>query len=143
MNINLKSKVVIITGAANGIGKIIAEQFAFEGVKLSLWDIDYNELVSTSKTIIKKSNNNDIISIKCDVKLENQVNDAILETINKFGTIDILIANAGILNPSKVLDTTVERWDEVFDVNTKGPFLCAKAVAQYLKDKNLFNEVSS
>lgn len=137
MNINLKSKVVIITGAANGIGKIIAEQFAFEGVKLSLWDIDYNELVSTSKTIIKKSNNNDIISIKCDVKLENQVNDAILETINKFGTIDILIANAGILNPSKVLDTTVERWDEVFDVNTKGPFLCAKAVAPYLKDKNL------
>jgi 3-oxoacyl-[acyl-carrier protein] reductase len=135
MEINLKNKVVIVTGAAKGIGKVIAEAFAREGAILSLWDIDYERLDSVIIEISKKSDNFPL-GIKCDVSSENEVEAAVKKTINAFGLVDVLIANAGILNPSKILETTSEKWDEVFDVNTKGPFLCAKAVAPYMKDKN-------
>jgi 3-oxoacyl-[acyl-carrier protein] reductase len=124
MNIDISNKIVIVTGASKGIGRVIAESFAKEGVKLSLWDIDYEELLVVAD------------AIKCDVSSEHDVNEAVKLTVEKYGTIDVIIANAGILNASKILETTAERWDEVFDVNTKGPFLCAKAVAPYLKEKN-------
>ena len=77
-----------------------------------------------------------MVAIKCDVSSEQDINEALKITVEKYGTIDVLIANAGILNASKILETSAERWDEVFDVNTKGPFLCAKAVAPFLQSKN-------
>ena len=135
MNIDISNKIVIVTGASKGIGRVIAETFAKEGVKLSLWDIDYEELLVVANTISTESGEKPI-AIKCDVSSEHDVNEAVKLTVDKYGTIDVLIANAGILNASKILETTAERWDEVFDVNTKGPFLCAKAVAPYLKSKN-------
>lgn len=134
MEINLKEKIVIVTGAAKGIGKIIAENFAKEGAKLSLWDIDYDELQKVKEAISSKYNETPLV-LKCDVSVEEEVEIAVKKTIENFGTIDVLIANAGILNPSKILETTAEKWDQVFDVNTKGPFLCAKAVAPYMKEK--------
>jgi 3-oxoacyl-[acyl-carrier protein] reductase len=134
MNIDISNKVVIVTGASTGIGKVIAEIFAKEGVKLSLWDKDYEELLVVAEAISTQSGQKPI-TIKCDVSSEHDVNEAVKITVEKYGTIDVLIANAGILNAGKILETTAERWDEVFDVNTKGPFLCAKAVAPYLKSK--------
>jgi 3-oxoacyl-[acyl-carrier protein] reductase len=134
MNIDISNKVVIVTGASKGIGRVIAETFAKEGVKLSLWDIDYKALVAVADAISSKSDEK-MVAIKCDVSSEQDINEAVKITVEKYGTIDILIANAGILNASKILDTSAERWDEVFDVNTKGPFLCAKAVAPFLQSK--------
>lgn len=136
MELNLKGKIVIVTGAAKGIGKIIAQNFAKEGAKLSLWDIDYEELLKVKETIANTYNETPL-ALKCDVSAEDEVGLAVKKTIDNFGTIDVLIANAGILNPSKILETTAEKWDQVFDVNTKGPFLCAKAVAPYMKEKIL------
>lgn len=135
MNIDISNKVVIVTGASKGIGRVIAETFAKEGVKLSLWDVDYEELIAVADAISTESGEKPI-AIKCDVSSEDDVNDAVKITVENYGTIDVLIANAGILNAGKILETTAERWDEVFNVNTRGPFLCAKAVAPYLKSKN-------
>jgi 3-oxoacyl-[acyl-carrier protein] reductase len=135
MEIILKDKIVVVTGAAKGIGKIIAENFAREGAKLSLWDIDYDELLKTSDSI-SKTYSQKPLALKCDVSNEQDVEIAVKKTIEVFNTVDVLIANAGILNPSKILETTAEKWDQVFDVNTKGPFLCAKAVAPFMKEKN-------
>lgn len=135
MNIDISNKIVIVTGASKGIGRVIAETFAKEGVELSLWDIDYEELLIVADAISNQSGKRPIV-IKCDVSSEQDVNEAVKITVEKYGTIDILIANAGILNPGRILETTAEKWDEVFDVNTKGPFLCAKVVAPYLKSKN-------
>jgi|UniRef100_UPI004047B91C 3-oxoacyl-[acyl-carrier protein] reductase len=134
MNIDISNKVVIVTGASKGIGRVIAETFAKEGAKLSLWDIDYEALVVVSEAISNHSDKK-MVAIKCDVSSEHDVNEAVKITVEKYGTIDVLIANAGILNASKIMETSVERWDEVFDVNTKGPFLCAKAVAPFLQSK--------
>ncbi len=134
MNIDISNKIVIVTGASKGIGRVIAETFAKEGVKLSLWDIDYEELLVVADAISTESGETPL-AIKCDVSAEHDVNEAVKLTVEKYGTIDVLIANAGILNASKILETSAERWDEVFDVNTKGPFLCAKAVAPFLQSK--------
>lgn len=134
MNIDVSGKVIIVTGAANGIGKVIAERFAKEGAQLSLLDIEFDGLTKVASNIETQYNQKPI-AIKCDVSSEQEVNDAVKKTVATFGTIDVLIANAGILNASKILETTSERWDQVFDVNTKGAFLCAKAVAPYLKEK--------
>lgn len=135
MNIDISNKVVIVTGASKGIGRVIAEAFAKEGAKLSLWDIDYKALIAVADAISSQSDEK-VVAIKCDVSSEQDINEAVKITVEKYGTIDVLIANAGILNASKILETSVERWDEVFDVNTKGPFLCAKAVAPFLQSKN-------
>jgi NAD(P)-dependent dehydrogenase (short-subunit alcohol dehydrogenase family) len=134
MNIDISNKVVVISGAANGIGKVLAERFAQEGTKLSLLDIDYAGLKDTANSISEKNFHTPLI-IKCDVSSEDQVKIAIDKTIKEFGTVDVLLANAGILNASKILETSVKRWDEVFDVNVRGVFLCARAVAPYLKEK--------
>ncbi len=134
MNIDLKGKVVIITGAAKGIGKVLAEKFANEGALLSLWDVHYEELLETTK-FISQNIGVKLLAIDCDVSNEKQVNEAIELTVKTYGTIDVLLANAGILNASKILETSVERWDEVFNVNVRGSFLCAKGVAPYLKAK--------
>lgn len=135
MNIDIRDKVVIITGAAKGIGKVLAEKFANEGVLLSLWDVQHEALLETATSISKKVGLKPL-AINCDVSSEQQVKEAIELTIRTYGTIDVLIANAGILNASKILETSVERWDEVFDVNVRGAFLCAKGVAPYLKAKD-------
>jgi len=134
MNIDIRDKVVIITGAAKGIGKVLAEKFANEGALLSLWDVQYDYLLETAASISKKVGMKPLV-INCDVSNEQQVNEAIELTMRTYGTIDVLLANAGILNASKILETSVERWDEVFDVNVRGAFLSAKGVAPYLKAK--------
>lgn len=134
MNIDVSGKVVIITGASKGIGLTLAKSFAREGAILSLWDIDY-EGVNSVVSFIESDFNAKSLGIKCDVSDENDVNQAIFKTINEFGTIDVLVANAGILNASKILETTTESWDRVFEVNVRGAFLCAKAVAPYLMEK--------
>lgn len=134
MNIDISKKVVVITGAAKGIGNVLAKRFAQEGAKLSLFDIDVKELKATANSISKLGLNKPL-TIKCDVSKEKQVKNAINKTIKKYGTVDVLVANAGILNASKILDTSVDRWDEVFDVNVRGVFLCAREIAPYLKEK--------
>lgn len=106
MNIDIKDKVVIITGAAKGIGRVLAEKFANEGALLSLWDVQYKSLLETSTSIFQKVGMKPL-AINCDVRNEQQVNEAIEHTIKTYGTIDILLANAGILNASKILETSV------------------------------------
>ena len=100
MEIILKGKIVIVTGAAKGIGKVIAENFAKEGAKLSLWDIDYEELLKVKDSIANKYTETPL-ALKCDVSAEDQVEIAVKKTIENFGTIDVLIANAGDLTQVK------------------------------------------
>ncbi len=135
MNINLNKKVVVITGAANGIGSNISKNFFKEGCLLSLWDVDFKGLKKL-KNEFPNEKQSDILIIKCDVSSEKDINNAVNKTIEKYNSIDVLIANAGILNPYNILENPVKEWDDVFAVNTRGSFLCAKAVAPFMKKNN-------
>jgi 3-oxoacyl-[acyl-carrier protein] reductase len=132
MHIDLKNRVAIVTGAAQGIGKAIAAKLVGEGCRLSIWDVDRKRLASTREELANGATA-EVLAIGCDVKVPADIERATSETLEKLGGVDILVANAGIARPRKFLEIPTEEWDEMFDVNTRGVFLCAKAVAPHLK----------
>lgn len=135
MHIDLKGRVAIVTGAAQGIGRAIAEKLAREGARLSLWDRDHQRLAATAEAIVTETRG-EVISLDCDVKVPADIERATRQTVERFGVVDVLVANAGIARPRKFLEISTEEWDEMFDINTRGVFLCAKAVAPHMKERN-------
>lgn len=134
MNIDLKNKVVVVTGAANGIGSVITHKMLKEGAKLAAWDIDEEGLKSLNSELGKDSSK--VLFVKCDVSNESDVKQAVELTVKAFGKIDVLVANAGVAHFGKVVDMDSSVWDEVFSVNTKGVFNCVQKVAPIMKKNN-------
>ena len=127
MNININRRIAVVTGAAKGIGRVIALQLAKEGVRLALWDKDKAGVYDL--TAIINSTGGEAIYCKCDVSVETDVVTSLKDTLEHYGSVDILVANAGIAIFSKVLEMDTQSWDDVFDVNSKGVFLCVKSIA--------------
>ena len=116
-------KVAVITGGASGIGLATARKLLSEGAKVVL--VDWNEDVSE----IAKTLNNDAVGIRCDVSSDTDVQKCINEVIEKFGHIDLLVANAGIGGgPNKAHEVSVDEWNKVIGVNQTGIFLMNKYV---------------
>ena len=116
-------KVAVITGGASGIGLATARKLLSEGAKVVL--VDWNEDVSE----IAKTLNNDALGIRCDVSSDTDVQKCVNEVIEKFGHIDLLVANAGIGGgPNKAHEVSVDEWNKVIGVNQTGIFLMNKYV---------------
>jgi NAD(P)-dependent dehydrogenase (short-subunit alcohol dehydrogenase family) len=119
----LEGKVCVITGAASGIGATSARVFAAEGARVVGIDLDAEQAVGA-------------LTIAADVADEEQVQAALAEAREEMGRIDVLMNNAGI-NPTddgSVLETSLESWQRVQDVNLKGVFLCCKHGIPHLLD---------
>lgn len=126
----LKEKVAIITGGARGIGKEIALTFAREGANIVIADINIQDLVQTEKDI--SSSGTAVLTNSCDVTDFLQVEQMIDKTLDKFGKIDILINNAGIVADALLVRMKEEDWDRVLAVNLKGAFNCIRAVSKVM-----------
>ena len=124
---DLKGKVAIITGGAQGIGKSIATQLAQAGANVVIADVMEEVAKSTAQEISQKGN--EAISIKVDVSSLSSVEEMVKKTLDKFGRIDILVNNAGITRDSLVMRMKEEDWDLVLDINLKGAFNCIKTVS--------------
>ncbi len=128
----LKDRVVVVTGAARGLGRAYAIRLAKEGAKIVVADIlDGSETVEAVKKI-----GGEAIAIKTDVTSEESTREMAAKTIEAFGRIDVLVNNAAIFATIKkrpFWEIPVEEWDAVMAVNLKGPFLCAKAVYPQMK----------
>lgn len=121
----------IITGAAMGIGKAVAEKMAKEGAYLVLVDINAVELAQTAQTLKKLGTKVETI---CGSVADNSAClEAVKRAIEVFGGIDCLSHNAGIQRYGSVEDTEESLWDEVINVNLKSAFLMSKAVLPELK----------
>lgn len=129
----VKDKVVIITGAGSGIGRDTAMLFAKRGTKVVVTDIDEKAGKETVDEIIKILEKDpdckgDAFFAKLDISNREQAKQVALEVINKYGKIDVLINNAGIIQDALVTKMTEDQWDKVIDINLKGAFNCIQAV---------------
>ncbi|MFT5705216.1 MAG: NAD(P)-dependent dehydrogenase (short-subunit alcohol dehydrogenase family) [Shewanella sp.] len=122
---NYQHKVVLITGAASGFGKLAAQAFAQSGAKLAL--IDINQAALTLSVEEFRANNIEAIGLRCDISQNESVKAAIAQVKQHFGHLDIAINNAGIIHPMARLADSEERdFDRTISINLKGTFLCMK-----------------
>ncbi len=123
----LQGKTAIITGGALGIGKETARFFIKEGAKVVIGDFNKDAGNKAVEELTKAGG--EAIFVKVDVTDRQQVEDMVKIAVNKFGSVDILINNAGITADSFLTKMTEEQWDRVINVNLKGVFNCTQAVA--------------
>ena len=130
----LKEKVAIVTGAAKGIGKAIAEGFAREGAKVVVNDL-LEGLCQEVAGEIEKKYGVRTLAVPGDVSLRSTAVKIKEETLREFGTIDILVNNAGIMISGLVLDYKEEDWDKIFAVNAKSVFLMCQEIGRVMVEK--------
>jgi 3-oxoacyl-[acyl-carrier protein] reductase len=125
----LENKVVIITGAGSGIGKETALLFAKEGAKVVVADVNEK---GGEETVAQIKKNGDGFFFKLDVSNREQSKQMVKATLEKYGKIDVLINNAGIVQDAFVSKMTEGQWDKVIDINLKGVFNCIQAVVEVM-----------
>ncbi|MBI1775237.1 MAG: SDR family oxidoreductase [Proteobacteria bacterium] len=123
----LKGKIAVVTGAASGIGRAVAERFASEGAKVMLADVKAKEGRAAARAIGRGAK-----FVLCDVGDKKAVDRLIQATARAFGAIDIMVANAGIVHSGDFLELAEADWDKVIRVNLKGVFLASQAAARQM-----------
>ena len=117
----LEGKVALITGAGSGMGREACAVFVSEGARVAAVDIDAEPLTETEATVGERGG--EIAPFVADVGSEQQVRDAVAGAVGRFGRLDVLYNNAGVLwrdRDVSVLETDEEIWDRVFAINLKG-----------------------
>jgi len=128
-NINLKNKVAVVTGGAQGFGLAIAKRFLVSGAQVVIWDRDEKILLSVEEKNITK--------IIVDVTNFQKIEEATKETLSLFGRIDILVNNAGIAGPSYTTwEYPIEEWQKIIDIDLSGVFYCCKSIVPVMKKNN-------
>ena len=123
-------KVVLVTGAARGIGLATARRFLAEGWRVALLDIE-GDLLKMAVTSLKKSD--DTLALHCDVSDAAAVQVAINTIEKRFSRLDALINNAGVAAFAPIMETTDADWNRILAVNLTGPFLCTKAAVPLMR----------
>lgn len=127
----LEGKVAIVTGAAQGIGRAIAEAYVEQGARVLLGDINEEKLAETTSEI-KEQFEDQAEYVVLDVSDEESVDAAVQAAVVKFGQLDIMVNNAADLKAHLIVDFPLEEWQEIFRVNMEGTFLCSRAAARQM-----------
>ena len=138
-NTGVRGKVIIVTGAAAGIGRATARRFASEGCRVAAWDV--NDAAQADVLRELESAGGDALFRKTDVTSAQDVEEAVGQVIGKWGRVDVLINNAGITRDAQLIKwkdgavagmMTDQAFDQVISVNLKGVFVCTRAVAPHM-----------
>ena len=121
----LKGKVALVTGAARGIGRGIAEVFAAEGADVAVNDVDQMQLAEEVAAAIRSAGRR-AMTVQADVAKRSDVEPMIQRVWKELGPIDILVNNAGIETIVPFLELTDEQWTRLVDVNLRGAWLCSQ-----------------
>lgn len=122
----LKDKVALITGGTSGIGSATAMRFAEEGAAVTITGRNAERGEQVVQHIIAEGGK--AMFLRSDVRLADDCRNAVAQTLEHFGRIDILFNNAGVFHPKTVVECTEEEWDETIDSSLKGAFLMSKFV---------------
>ncbi len=136
-----KDRVVIVTGAARGIGRAIALGFGREGAKVVVADILEDQGKETARMVTELGGQG--LFVYVDVSNKDTVETMVQKTLETFGTIDVLVNNAGICPFHDFLTMPEDLWDRVLAVNLKGNFLCSQVVANVMVAKGIRGRIIS
>jgi 3-oxoacyl-[acyl-carrier protein] reductase len=127
----LKGKVALVTGASRGIGKAIALELAKNGAKVA---VNYAGNEEKAKEVVAEiiALGSEAIAIKADVASSEETANMVKETIARFGSLEILVNNAGITRDGLIMRMKEDDWDQVINTNLKGVFNCSKAVTRQM-----------
>jgi NAD(P)-dependent dehydrogenase (short-subunit alcohol dehydrogenase family) len=120
----LEGRVALITGGTSGIGSATAERFAREGAAVAITGRNKEHGEEVVNGIV--ANGGEALFIRADVRFADQCHNAVEQTLERFGKIDVLFNNAGVFHPRTTLECTEEEWDETIDSSLKGAFLMSK-----------------
>ena len=139
---DVKDKIVIVTGAGSGIGAATAKHFAKHGAKVVVSDIDLDRAKKVADEIV--TNFGESLPIKANVAVFEEVENLIQHTVTAFGRLDVIVNNAGIgpRNLLKTGDATLKDWDLVIAVNQTGVFYCMKLAIQQFEKQGYGNIVN-
>lgn len=128
---SFQNKVVIITGATQGIGRGVAEAYAALGAHVVLSDLNDEKGAAAASAI--EAQGGSAIFIKCDVRMEQEIIHLMKETKERYGHIDILINNAGVSRWKSPYELTVDEWDDVMNTNVRSSFIAAREAAKVMR----------
>jgi glucose 1-dehydrogenase len=137
-NLRLKPKSAVVTGSSRGIGEAIAIEFAKAGYNLVINSRDQEELSISKEEILRSCTNSiKVVTFAGDISQEEVCTGIVDIASQEFGSIDVLVNNAGINGPEKKIpEVTTKEWDEVLDINLKGCFMCSReAIKRMLNQK--------
>ena len=126
----LKEKVIVVTGASGGIGQVLCENLAQQGVKLVLTSNQAEALAMQCQTLMK-SYGIEVMATPVDITIEAQVKQFVTKAVETYSTIDALINLAGLSVPGQITETEEAVFDLMMNVNVKGTYLMSKYFAQY------------
>jgi glucose 1-dehydrogenase len=126
---DLKGRTAIVTGAGSGIGYAIAERFGGAGAAVCVNYLAHEEEARALAARLPRA-----IAVQADVSKAAEVGEMVERTRDHFGSVDVLVNNAGIEKESPFLDLDEETWDRILDINLKGAFLCSRAAGRVMRD---------
>ncbi len=130
----LQDRVAIVTGAAQGLGEAIAHRLAGEGAHVVVADINSEDAKKVAAAV-EAQHGRRAMAFSADVTDEAQVEKMVQGTVEEFGRLDIMVANAGIVISGEVTDFPTDQWRKVIKINLTGYFLCAKYAARVMKEQ--------
>ncbi|MBE4909747.1 3-oxoacyl-ACP reductase FabG [Bacillus luteolus] len=133
MTSRFTGRVAFVTGGSRGIGKAIVEQFAGEGAKVAIIDVNEEALTETAAELREKGY--EVFAKVANVVDAAQVEAAMEEVVSEFGSLDILVNNAGVIRDNLLFKMTESDWDTVMDVHLKGSFNATKAAQKYMVEQ--------
>jgi 3-hydroxybutyrate dehydrogenase len=125
----LDGKVALVTGAASGIGHAIAGRYVEAGGRVAIADLNIDAAQAAAKEL---GGENDAIAVAMDVSNEEQVNAGVEKTLKAFGTVDILVSNAGIQIVHPIEDFPYAEWKKIMAIHVDGAFLTTKACVKHM-----------
>jgi rhamnulose-1-phosphate aldolase/alcohol dehydrogenase len=132
---DLAGKVAIVTGAASGIGRAVAERFAEEGAHVVVTDVDLTLAEEVARSIVARNGLRRAIALRLDVASEDDVERAFEETVRAYGGVDVVVSNAGISSFGSLDSLPASEWDRSFAVNARGHFLVSRAALRIMKEQ--------
>ena len=130
-----QNKVVLVTGGSSGLGRMIAETFHQAGAKLAIAALEKNDVDNVAQEIAARKAGHEVLPIHADITKQGDV-DRLFDTVrHHFGGLDVLVNNAGRSMRGRVLDTTPEQFQALFDLNVLGTIRCTRAAAGMLLER--------